>query len=81
MEALERVRRVEPGAVLDREVPVGEDVLGRLLEQRCGLRKAGPQPIGDFLELGERSAVIGLRKDRPEEGGFEEGFRSFCFPP
>jgi hypothetical protein len=41
----------------DREVPMGQHVLSRLLKQRR-LRKAGAQPIGDFLELGDRDALV-----------------------
>ena len=44
--------------MLDREVPVGQHVLSRLLKHRRRLRKAGAQPIGDFLEVSDRDALV-----------------------
>jgi hypothetical protein len=63
VEALERVRRVQPATMLAREVHVGEDVLGGIFEQIGHLGELRSQHVGHILEMGERGSVIGLSED------------------
>ena len=55
MQPFQRIRTVQVPLVLERQVPVREDVLGRVLEQRGGLRKPAAQPVSTF-----RSCVIAV---------------------
>jgi hypothetical protein len=55
--------------MVGREVPVSQDVLGGLHEQRRGLREARPQPVRDLVELRQRRRMLGLGEDGPDEGG------------
>ena len=50
--------------VLEWQVPVCQDVLGRILEEGGGLRKPRSQALGHLPQLRPRRRVIGLREDR-----------------
>ncbi len=53
--------------MLQGQMPVREDVLGGVFEQRRGTRKARAQAIGDLAELRERRRMVGLGEDGPDD--------------
>ena len=68
VEAFERVRAVQLSLMLEREMAVGQDVLGGLLQHGRRPRKAGAQAIGDLPQLRHRRGMVRLRKDRADDG-------------
>src|SRR5262245_65151080 len=55
---------------------MGQDVLGRLDEQRGGLREASAQAVGNLVQLRERGRVVRLREDRRTRAA--TGSRAAC---
>ena len=63
VQALERVRGVQPSAAFPGEVQVGRDVLGSVLEELSGgLPASGPPRAAEH-----RRGLIGLGEDRPHD--------------
>ncbi len=69
VQTLERVRRVQPPAMLAGEVQVREHVLGRVLQELRGLREALVKHPGHVVELIHGGGVVGLDEDGAHDRG------------
>ena len=54
--------------MLQRQMPVRQDVFGRVLEDGRRLGEARPEAIGDLPQLRHRRRVVRLREDRADNG-------------
>jgi site-specific DNA recombinase len=69
VQALERVRAVQLGPVLDREGQVGEHLVLALVHQRGELGPAGPELVGDLAPGLARRILVGLEESLAQGGG------------
>jgi hypothetical protein len=55
--------------MFERQVSIGQDVFGRLFEDRGGAGEAAAEPVRHLTPLRHRRGVVRLGEDRADDGG------------